>query len=141
MEKQTPLQNPADALGAFKFDDINPSNIPMLLEMIGAPPHLASQRGNSQSHTIREKQRIANRLSGFNPRDNVAWREISSRWGNIKQKELLSIAQVIANEAKIKLDRDARRRKSVLMKWFCEHWNVVQGYLEAIVLDEAENTN
>lgn len=141
MEKQNAPQNPADALASFKFDEINPANIPMLLEMIGAQPHLATQLANSQSDAVREKQRIANRLSGFNPRDNVAWREISNRWGNIKQKELLSIAQVIATEAKIKLDRDARRRKSVLMKWFCEHWDVVQGYLEAIVLDEAENTN
>jgi hypothetical protein len=54
-------------------------------------------------------------LDGFNAKDNVIWREITRRFGNnAKQPELLSIAGALASNANLKLDRDAKMRKSVL---------------------------
>ena len=89
----------------------------------------------------KEKERIAGRLNGFNPKDNEAWREIAKRFGsNIKQPELLSIAQVLANQANVKLDRDAKRRKSVLIKWFHENWPALQQYMEYVFLEDARST-
>mgnify|MGYP003091364060 CR=1 FL=1 len=87
-----------------------------------------------------EKARISERLKDFNPRENDAWKKITQKFGpNIKQPELISIASVLANQAKIKLDRDAKRRKSVLIKWFQEHWNDISCYLDYVVLEEARN--
>ena len=89
-----------------------------------------------------EKKRISNRLSGFNAKDNIAWKEITRRFGsNIKQPELLSIAQAIANCANIRLDRDAKRRKSVLIKWFNENWNSICSYLNYVVLEDSPRQN
>jgi hypothetical protein len=86
----------------------------------------------------KEKERIAERLGGFNSKDNFVWKEISNRFGNnIKQPELLSIANVLASHANLKLDRDAKRRKSVLIKWFDEHWAQVQPYLDYVLLEDA----
>ena len=84
-----------------------------------------------------EKFRIAVRLAGFNPKDNFVTKEITRRFGaNLKQGELINIAQVIAENAQIKLDRDARRRKNVLLRWFEEHWVQITPYLDYIVLED-----
>ena len=84
-----------------------------------------------------EKLRIAMRLAGFNPKENFVTKEITRRFGaNLKQGELINIAQVIAENAQIKLDRDARRRKNVLLRWFEEHWTQITPYLDYIVLED-----
>ena len=92
--------------------------------------------------TTKEKERIASRLSGFNPKDNMVWHEITQRFGaSIKQPELLSIATVLAQNANIKLDRDAKRRKSVLIKWFEENWAVIKPFLDYVVLEDSHPQN
>ncbi|KAH0794754.1 hypothetical protein GPJ56_001301 [Histomonas meleagridis] len=93
---------------------------------------------NTQVEANPEKRRISDRLSGFDVKDNIAWKEITRRFGsNIKQPELLSIANVLANYANIRLDRDAKRRKSVLIKWFNENWAAISGYLNHVVLEDS----
>jgi hypothetical protein len=82
-----------------------------------------------------EKRRIASRLSGFNPKETPVWQEITRRFGpNVKQPELVSIASVLAQSANIRLDRDAKRRKSVLIKWFQENWDNVPPFLDYVFL-------
>jgi hypothetical protein len=84
-----------------------------------------------------EKERISGRLGDFNAKDSSAWKEITRRFGkNLKQPELLSMANVVASNAGIKLDRDARRRKTVLLKWFEENWTVIQPYLDYVVFED-----
>ena len=84
-----------------------------------------------------EKKRISGRLSGFNPKESPVWKEITKRFGvNIKQPELVSIASVLAGSANIKLDRDAKRRKTVLIKWFDENYAAISPFLDYVVLQE-----
>lgn len=102
-----------------------------------ASDELARMIMSTQSEPNQEKKRIANRLNGFNAKDNHVWREITQRFGvNIKQPELLSIAQVVATNANIKLDRDAKRRKTVLIKWFEENWSAISPFLAYVVLED-----
>jgi hypothetical protein len=90
----------------------------------------------------KEKDRIASRLNGFNSKDNTVWKAITQRFGaNIKQPELLSMAQVLASHANIKLDRDAKRRKSVLIKWFEENWTAIEPFLQFVVLEDARSSH
>lgn len=93
-----------------------------------------------------EKKRIALRMNGFDAKDNRVWAEIAKRFGvNVKQGELTNIAQVIAKHAGIKLDRDAKRRKCVLLKWFDENWDKIYPFLDYVVLasssDDETQTN
>lgn len=84
-----------------------------------------------------EKDRIKGRLTGFDTKNNIAWHEITTRFGNnVKQQELLSIANILSQNAGIKLDRDAKRRKSVLIKWFNENWNYLAPFLQFVVLED-----
>ncbi|KAH0792101.1 hypothetical protein GPJ56_003900 [Histomonas meleagridis] len=97
-----------------------------------------SYQRNLYSEASAEKKRITERLNGFNPRENNAWKEISRRFGaSIKHPELLSIATVLANYANVRLDRDAKRRKTVLIKWFQENWATVSPYLDYVVLEDS----
>jgi hypothetical protein len=54
----------------------------------------------------------------------------------LKQEELVSIAELVAQRLRIKLDRDARRRKTVMIKWFDENWQFILPILRFVVLDE-----
>ena len=110
------------------------STIPNLAtQVIGVP---------QQKVNCDEKQRIAMRMNGFDLKENHIWDELSKRFGaNIKRGELTNIAKVLADAANIKLDRDAKRRKSVLLKWFDEHWETISPLLDYIVLSDTETGN
>ena len=99
---------------------------------------LAGNMGIAPQQTSNaERQRINQRLNGFNAKDNEPWKEITQRFGaNIKQPELLSIANVLSQSANVKLDRDAKRRKKVLIKWFAENWEAIKPFLDYIVLED-----
>jgi hypothetical protein len=85
----------------------------------------------------REKERIAVRLSGFNARENDAWKEMTRRFGSsIKHPELLTMAEALAKQAKLMLDRDAKRRKTVLIKWFEENWEAIRPHLDQVAFED-----
>jgi hypothetical protein len=97
--------------------------------------------GASPADSSKERDRVASRLSGFNSKDNSVWKAITQRFGNnIKQPELLSMAQVLANHANIRLDRDAKRRKAVLIKWFEENWVAIEPFLPFVVLEDGRTS-
>jgi hypothetical protein len=80
--------------------------------------------------------RIVSRLDGFSSKDTPAWHEITRRFGaNIKQPELVSIASVLAQNTNIKLDQNAKRRKTVLIRWFEENWTTISPFLDYVVLE------
>ena len=82
-----------------------------------------------------ERERIQIRLSGFKPKSSFAYKELIARFGNICHYDLLSIAQVLATAAGLTIDRDAKRRKSVLIKWFDENWITISPFLNYVVLE------
>jgi hypothetical protein len=98
-------------------------------------PSVASQRFFRKG-VSEELERVQKRINGFNWRRSTAWRQLSKVFGpHLKQEELVSIAELIAKKLDIRLDRDARRRKIVMLKWFEENWVAVEPLLAAIVLE------
>ena len=123
-------------LQGVKIDQLDPAAIASMAQYAMLPTY-----PNEQA-TTKEKERIASRLSGFNPKDNMVWHEITQKFGaSIKQPELLSIATVLAQNANVKLDRDAKRRKSVLIKWFEENWAAIKPFLDYVVLEDSHPQN
>ncbi len=53
----------------------------------------------------------------------------------IKQNELLSIAQCVSEKTSVELDREAKRRKSVLLKWFDDNWDQILPTLQFVRMD------
>lgn len=82
-----------------------------------------------------EKMRVKERLESFDMKNCRAWKEITNRFGpSLNQSELLGIAEIIAEAANIKVDREAKRRKEVIVKWFEENIETVLPILERIEL-------
>jgi hypothetical protein len=86
-----------------------------------------------------EKQRIAKRLGGFNWSGSVAYRELCERFGtSLRQQDLLTIARALHPWCGLRLDRDAKRRKEVLLKLFDDNWPALEPCLGYIVLGRAD---
>lgn len=91
-----------------------------------------------------ERKKIDERLRGFSLNESKAWKSICEQFGpNLNQSELLSIAEVLCLEVNqtqrnlpLKVDREAKRRKEVLIKWFDENYTDLQPHLKTIVLED-----
>lgn len=130
-------QDPNQAAAFNTKEQIDSQNL-ALMTFLTTHVNIDNLLNPNSGELNREKERIAGRLQGFNPKDNPAWHQITQRFGaNIKQPELLSIAEVLATNACIKLDRDAKRRKTVLIKWFSENWDKIKPFLDYVVLEDA----
>jgi hypothetical protein len=86
-----------------------------------------------------EIQRIQRRIEGFDWQESGIWAFLCWLFGpKLSQDELVSLGGLVARTLGIQLDRDARRRKSVMIKWFEEHWIEIQPLLWFVRLDEVE---
>jgi hypothetical protein len=86
--------------------------------------------------TTQERRKIEQRVANFVYEQSRAWHEISKKnWDQLTQAELLSIAQLLGNKLGLPIDREAKRRKRVLVKWFDEHLADLQPLFERIDLE------
>ena len=88
-------------------------------------------QGLVAQETSTEKDRVKQKLAGFDPRESPACIFINNHFGSdIHQQTLCEFAKKIAKKRQIILDRDSKRRKTVLLKWFHDHWDVIQADFE-----------
>jgi hypothetical protein len=98
-------------------------------------PHLFHSNGPPDPSPSGELDRIQRRLDGFDWQKSRAWLHLCCQFGpRLNQEELVSIAELVGNHLGIRPDRDARRRKIVMIKWFEEHWTAIQPVLRLVVL-------
>ena len=113
--------------------DPSQSNHPLLNSNFTLTPD------NQRLQTENERNRVEKRLENFDNKNSQAWKDIQNYFGpSLSQNELLSIAQVITYHAKLKLDREAKRRKEVLIKWFDENYNTIKNLLPKIKLEDGD---
>lgn len=78
-----------------------------------------------------ELQRISNRLMGFDYENSIPWMVFTLKLGpHPTHADLLDVARSVSRELGFRLDRDAKRRKIVLIKWFDEHWATIAPYID-----------
>ena len=86
-----------------------------------------------------ERRRVDRRLEGFNITNSRAWKEICQRYGpSLNQTELLSLAEVISMNLSLKVDREAKRRKEVLIKWYDENFDEIRPFLDYVILEDVD---
>jgi hypothetical protein len=74
-------------------------------------------------------------LKGFRYKSSRAWRELSLRFGtDLTASELLSVAEVVAFNLSLTVDRKAKRKKSLLVKWFDDNLKDVIPFLNHVRL-------
>lgn len=96
-----------------------------------------AKRATLARYAEEERERVKRRMGGFDWKTSIAWQELTAQFGNkLSHDELISIAELVSVHARLKLDRDAKRRKTVLIKWFQEHWMIIYPILGMIRLKE-----
>jgi len=84
-----------------------------------------------------EIDRVRKRTEGFKYQNSKSWVGLCRRYGDrITHDELVSVAEVLNPYIGIKLDRDAKRRKNVMLKWFEDNWNTIEPWLSYVVLED-----
>ena len=102
--------------------------------------HLNRRSKNHQNEY--EQYRNQLRLKNFNEKESVAYIKLCKLYGpKPSQQELLSLAHVISANLNIFLDREAIRRKKVLIKWFDENFAKIEPFLmeNVLIVDEKGN--
>ena len=140
------VQASIDELEDYDSDQIGAKMKPYenLESLNGHKGRFDSQRKKSDTkHAFRrstlrceqERCHIEWRLNGFKWKDSEAWKLIVKYFGaGLSQHELLAIAEVLANATGLKTDREAQRRKEVLVKWFDENLCILKPLLPYIEL-------
>jgi hypothetical protein len=118
---------------------IAPQPCAAFLPYVGSPgsgPWSDGPAQKRQTAASEERERVQRRVEGFDWQKSPTWLHLSCLYGpKLKQDELVSIAEICAQKLEIRLDRDARRRKVVMIKWFEENWFRIRHVLPFIVLD------
>ncbi|OHT13120.1 hypothetical protein TRFO_16881 [Tritrichomonas foetus] len=97
---------------------------------------LENREEDLERQTANERLKIGERLKDYDYEKSEAWRAIKSLgWDSLNQKELLSVAYVISNKCGAVIDREAKRRKAILVKWFDENLEAIQPYFKSIKLE------
>ena len=79
--------------------------------------------------TIKKKKEM------FDYKNCSAYTLLTNKFGiNVRQQELIAIASSIGKKLRIKVDRDAKRRKDLLIKWFQDHLEEVTPLLKSVLV-------
>ena len=74
------------------------------------------------------------RLQDFVADNSRGVEMLTKKFGDVpNQHELFSLARVLSSKLDIFLDREASRRKAVLLKWYDENVDKIQPYLEKYI--------
>lgn len=80
-----------------------------------------------------DAKRVALRLQSFNISESPAFKKISARFpSGISHSELKRMAEILAENLNLRLDRDAKRDNRVLIKWYDENWCILYNEIDRI---------
>ena len=81
-----------------------------------------------------------NALRNFDPENSQAVKKLTERFGRRTQSELLSLAQVVSKHTGIKLYRESKRRRTLLLAWFEQNFDKIWPFIEqqVVVQDQDE---
>lgn len=87
------------------------------------------------AHLSNEMIRVSQLVQEFNVNKSNAWIYLRSNYGEkITHSDLIRIAKIVSSYTGIKVSRDAKRRKLVLLKWFDENWLTIKPILKMVTL-------
>ena len=84
-------------------------------------------------------EKVTKRLRYFDSNESPAFKKISNLFhSGIVRLELKRIAEILSENLGLTLDRDAKRDKRVLIKWFDENWSVLSKEIDKITIYDSE---
>ena len=126
---KTPVGVPEEIKALNESDD--PNSSPLLSEFAKLKPVYIHKPQSD------DKEKVKAILGDFDPNKSEAWLTLEECFGvNVKQPPLLEIAKIIGQHVHINVNRNARRRKSVLIKWYHDNWNALKPYIKHFQVDD-----
>ena len=87
-----------------------------------------------------DKKKVQQILKGFDPNISEAVMYLKTKYGDLKQYEYLQIAEYCTEKIpSLTLDRESKRRKEVLLKWFDENFSILKPVLDDIVVENEDH--
>ena len=84
----------------------------------------------ASNQAVLENLMVKIRLRDFDPENCPAVEMLQTKFGSLPNRhQLLALAQVIKEKLGIALDREATRRKNVLIKWYDENLEVIKPFI------------
>lgn len=94
---------------------------------------LNKQVDKNTIQTKNDRKKVNERMGGFDQSTSRAYAELQRRkWDKKSQPELLSILLILANKQNLQVDREVKRRKEVMFKWFDENFDTVYPFFDCI---------
>lgn len=93
----------------------------------------------SDYSTLYDRKRAYERLGSFKWKESNEWKELTMIFGQeLNLTQLLEIAKGISEITGVIIDRDAKRRKCILVKWFNENWITISPHLHKLAVSFTE---
>jgi hypothetical protein len=92
------------------------------------PKSIAQERGSVQND--RDRMFVKQCLRNFDPATSEAWKFLENRFGpDIPKPWLISLGRVLAQHLNIPLAREYKRRKGMMIKWFDDHFEFIEPFI------------
>jgi hypothetical protein len=97
--------------------------------------NLACESSGASEALQLERSQIDSRIKDFDLLTSLPYQRFQERgWDAMKFPELVSVCEILAREAGVTIDREAKRRKTVLYKWLADNWAVLDPQIDCIEL-------
>lgn len=98
------------------------------------------QQNKAITKSNSDKKKVQQILKGFDQEKSEAVIYLKKKYGDLKQYEYLQIAEYCAKKNNIlTLDRESKRRKEVLLKWYHDNFHILKPILDNIVLENEDH--
>jgi hypothetical protein len=121
-----------------------------LLQLIGSDPESSSaihahvrqlldaltQSPTGSSDALhQERSLLEARLRNFDLASSPPYQLFQAKgWHSMKFPEMVSVCEVLAKESHVPMDREAKRRKTVLFKWLSDNWMQLKPQIDTLQL-------
>jgi hypothetical protein len=97
--------------------------------------HLTGEMAPVSAANEQENLGIRDRIKDFDIEQSEPYKAFEERGlSGVKLPILVTLAGVLAGDAGITMDREAKRRKLVLFKWLADNWAVLAPHLAHVTL-------
>jgi hypothetical protein len=98
--------------------------------------NLHSRTSAAPATLFQEREIIRDRTTNFDMENSRPWRYLTNRgWNGISLDELIGLAKLMAHHTRVPIDREAKRRKPVLVKWMEDNWDALLPVADRLSID------
>jgi hypothetical protein len=88
---------------------------------------LAGEMFGGSDHMQKERELLHERIQGYDKLSSPSYAALEERGLTDRRfPEIVSLFEVLADQAGLSMDRECKRRKPVLFRWADSHWRLIE---------------